>query len=65
MQVYSPAHKSWELYFGSLVVSGEESAMGQKTSTVKATEATGTTTQAVCEWIADTISYRFHVFTKP
>ena len=34
MQVYSPTHKSWELYFGSLVVSGEGSAMGQKTSTV-------------------------------
>ena len=57
MQVYSPTHKSWELYFGSLVVSGEGSAMGQKTSTVKVAEATGTTTQTVCEWIVDTISY--------
>ena len=39
-------------------VSGEGSAMGQKTSTVKAAEATGTTTQTVCEWIVDTVSYR-------
>ena len=38
-------------------VSGEESAMGQKTSKVKAAEASGTTKQTVCEWIVDGISY--------
>ena len=38
-------------------VSGEESAMGQKTSKLKAAKATGTTTQTVCEWIVDTIKY--------
>ena len=60
MQVYSPAPKSWEFYFGSLgtfPVSGEGSAMEQKTSTVKAAKAIGTTTQTVCEWIVDTIRY--------
>ena len=50
VQVNSPAPKS--VYVSGVSVAR---AMGQKTSKVKAAEATGTTKQTVCEWIVDDI----------